>query len=149
MTGRIFKVAFLIALMGSMGTFAEAANRDLTARDAWARATAPGAPAGAAFMVIENRADAGDALVSADAGVADSVELHTHTMDAGVMKMRKVERIAIPAKGETALKPGGLHVMFIGLKAPLVEGQSFNLGLTFEKAGRIVVPVTVRSIWAR
>lgn len=117
--------------------------------DAWSRATPAQAKAGAAFFVVENLGANDDALIAADSEVADSVELHTHVHDGGVMRMRAVERIVVPAGGATALKPGGLHVMLIGLRAPLVEGASFNLGLTFEHAGRIVVPVTVRGIGAR
>jgi len=115
----------------------------------WARATAGMARAGAAFMTIDNPNPQADALIAAEAGVSDVVELHTHVNDNGVMRMRKVPRIAVPANGRVELKPGGLHVMFIGLTAPLKEGQRFDLTLVFEKAGRIVVPVEVKSAKAR
>jgi len=116
---------------------------------AWARASAGMARAGAAFMTLDNSGSADDALIAAEAGVSDAVELHTHIDDGGVMRMRKIERIAVPAHARVDLKPGGLHVMFIGLKAPLAEGQRFDLTLVFEKAGRIVVPVVVKSAKAR
>lgn len=114
----------------------------------WARATAPGAAAGGGFMVLEN-AGAADRLVSAQAGVSAVVELHTMSMEGNVMRMRKLEQgIELPAGGRVALKPGGLHVMFIELKAPLKEGESFPLTLQFEKAGEVSVSVEVMGMGA-
>jgi hypothetical protein len=65
-------------------------------------------------------------------------------MEDNVMMMREVQRIDIPGGGEIRMEPGGLHIMFIGLKAPLEDGQTFPLTLTFEKAGETTVEVTVR-----
>lgn len=115
---------------------------DITVTDPWARASAGHARAGAAFMVLDNTG-ADDKLIKADADVSEKVELHTHINDDGVMRMREVPFIAVP-DGTTDLKPGGLHVMFIGLKAPLEEGSSFPLTLTFEEAGDVTVDVTVK-----
>lgn len=131
------------------GLAAPAAAGDLAVEDVWARASAGAARNGAAFMIIENRGPADDALVAAHAQVSDVVELHTHIDDGGVMRMRRVDRIPLPAGGRVALRPGGLHVMFIGLKAPLAEGMRFDLTLDFEKGGRVLVPVTVRGAGAR
>ncbi|MBN2753193.1 MAG: copper chaperone PCu(A)C [Rhodospirillaceae bacterium] len=121
----------------------------LTVSRVWARASAGMARAGAAFMIIDNSGPETDALIAASAPVSAVVELHTHVNDGGMMRMRQVDRITVPAQGRTELKPGGLHVMFIGLKAPLVEDTHFDLSLVFEKAGRIVVPVTVKSVRTR
>ena len=110
----------------------------------WARASAGMAGAGAAFMDIKN-GGAADRLVAASAGVSKSVELHTHIKEGEVMKMRQVEAIDVPAGGMVHLKPGGLHVMFIGLKAPLKEGETFPLTLTFEQAGDMTVDVDVKA----
>jgi copper(I)-binding protein len=120
---------------------------DLTITDAWARASAGRAPAGAAFMTIEN-AGADDRLIAGDADVSETVELHTHVRDGEVMRMRQVEAIDLPAGETTLLQPGGLHVMFIGLHAPLKEGESFPLTLSFEQAGEVTVTVTVKGVGA-
>ncbi|MBM3557914.1 MAG: copper chaperone PCu(A)C [Alphaproteobacteria bacterium] len=100
----------------------------------WARATAATARNGAAYFTIVNPGAAPDRLLEAKASIADKVELHTHERDGDIMKMRRVDGIEVK-QGETKLAPGGLHIMFLGLKGPLVEGQSFDLTLRFEKAG--------------
>jgi copper(I)-binding protein len=94
-------------------------------------------------MKIANSGDA-DKLVKAMSDVAGTVELHTVEMENNVMKMRPVEFIEIPAKGSAELKPGGFHVMLIGLKKELKPGETFNLTLMFEKAGEQQVQAMVR-----
>jgi periplasmic copper chaperone A len=108
----------------------------------YARATVPGQPAGGGFLTLDNKG-ADDRLLSASAGVSGAVELHSMSMDGDVMRMRQVDAIELPAGKTVALKPGGLHIMFIGLKAPLKAGDSFPLKLKFEKAGEVTVQVTV------
>ena len=108
----------------------------------YARATAPGQPAGGGYLSLSN-AGANDRLLSASAEVSKAVELHTMTMEGDVMRMRQVEGIDIAAGQTVELKPGGLHIMFIGLKAPLKQGESFPMKLTFEKAGEVTVNVKV------
>ncbi|HXF45826.1 MAG TPA: copper chaperone PCu(A)C [Burkholderiaceae bacterium] len=117
---------------------------DLTIEDAWARASAGGQTSGAAYLKIKN-AGAADKLLSASAPVANAVELHTHLMDGTTMRMRKVEAIDVTGGGTTELKPGGLHVMLIGLKAPLKAGEKFPLTLKFERGGEVKVEVEVRT----
>lgn len=104
------------------------------------------AQSGAVFMVIVNHAAGDDRLVAAAAPeVAQMVQLHTHKEDAnGVMQMLEVpEGFVIPGHGDHALARGGDHVMLMGLKQQLKDGDSFTLTLTFEKAGEIVVDVPV------
>lgn len=123
---------------------------DLHIDHPWSRASAgPMQGAGAAFMTIANGGPA-DRLVGASADVSERVELHTHILTAdGVMKMREVAGgIEIPAGETVELKPGGLHVMFMGLKAPLTEGDSFPLTLTFERAGTVTVEVAIEGVAA-
>ncbi len=145
-----FTRAFFVAVAFSLSGFvADALAADIDVGGVWARASAGVARAGAAFMTIENRGGADDALVAAHATVSDAVELHTHVHEGGVMKMRKIDRIPVPAASRVELKPGGLHVMFIGLKRPLKEGETFSLALDFEKGGRVLVPVTVKGVGAR
>lgn len=145
---RTFFAAFCLGL-GVLAVPEADAGPEVASAGAWARATAPQARAGAAFLTIVNPDGVADALIAADSAVADSVELHSHVNDGGVMRMREVDRIELPPDSQTELKPGGLHVMLIGLRAPLAEGDHFDLGLTFEKSGRIVVPVTVKGLGAR
>jgi copper(I)-binding protein len=110
-----------------------------------ARATAAGQPAGGGFMKFENRGTVADRLVSVSADVSASVELHTMSMQGDVMRMRQVDAIELPAGQSVELKPGGLHIMFIGLKAPLKAGETFPLTLRFEKAGEVTVQVNVEA----
>lgn len=114
----------------------------------WARASATkAAKAGGAFMTIHNSGAEGDKLLSASSEVAKRVELHTHTMTGeGVMKMHEVDFVPVPAEGMAKLQPGAYHVMFMGLKAPFVEGQTFPLTLTFAKAGETTVEVKIMGV---
>lgn len=121
---------------------------DLLIAHPWSRATAPTAPTGAVYLTIEN-SGAADRLVSASADVSDTVEIHMSMTDgAGVMQMHPLDGIEIPADGAAVFAPGGTHIMLIGLHAPLKQGGSFPLTLTFEHAGAVTVEVDVRSIGA-
>ena len=141
-------VSFLLALaMASL--FVPAGAQDfklgaLSIEHPYARATAPGQPVGGAFMKIAN-GGADDRLLSVSATNAKSVELHQMTMEGDVMHMRRVDTIALPAGRTTELRPGGYHVMFMGLKAPLKAGDSFPATLKFEKAGEVTVTVKVEA----
>ncbi len=110
----------------------------------YARATAAGQPIGGGFMKFVN-GGGNDKLLSVSAEVSTSVELHEMKMEGDVMKMRQVEGIELPASKTVELKPGGYHVMFIGLKAPLKAGDSFPVKLKFEKAGVVTVDVKVEA----
>ena len=98
---------------------------------------------GAAYMTITTMGKDSDRLVSVTSPVADAVELHTHIMDGNIMRMRPVDGIDVMPGKPTELKPGGFHVMLLGLKHPLVAGSTFPLTLTFEKAGSMSVDVAV------
>jgi copper(I)-binding protein len=114
----------------------------------WSRATPPGAQTGGSYMKLENKG-AADRLVSISTNVADAAELHSMSMEGDVMKMQRLDKgVELPADKTVELKPGGLHIMLVGLKASLKEGQSFPLKLKFEKAGEISVDVKVDSITA-
>lgn len=116
---------------------------------AWARETAPGQVNGGGFLTITNNADQADRLVSASSPAAPTVQLHTMNMDGGIMRMRELpDGLAVPAKGVVELKPGGLHIMFIGLKAPFKPGQTVKLTLRFEKAGAVNVSLPVKPVGA-
>lgn len=110
----------------------------------FARATVPGQPTGGGYLKLIN-GGADDRLLSAQADVSKSVELHVMNMDGDVMRMRQVDDIALPAGKAVALEPGATHIMFVGLKAPLKAGDKFPMKLTFEKAGEVTVTVNVEA----
>jgi len=114
--------------------------------DAWARAMPGGAQTAAAYVTITSTS--ADRLTGVSTPAAQKAELHTMTMDNGVMKMRQVDGIDLPAGKTVALKPGGYHIMLMGLAQPLKEGQTFPLTLTFQKAGTQQVTVAVQKIGA-
>lgn len=118
---------------------------DIMVKDPYARSATSTSVTGAAFMVLMNQSDHDDRLISARSDIAERVELHTHIEDEnGVMQMREVEDgFEVPAGGMHALQRGGDHVMFMGLKAPLQDGDTIAVTLTFEKAGDVVIDVPV------
>jgi periplasmic copper chaperone A len=99
----------------------------------------------AAYMLLRNSGKETDRLVSATSDVAESVEMHVSQTENDVTTMRPVEFIEVPAGGETELKPGGLHIMLIGLKHELKPGDTVKLTLRFEKAGAVSVEAEVRA----
>ena len=112
-----------------------------------ARATVSAQPTGGGYMSFKN-SGAADKLLSASAAVSSSVELHSMTMEGSTMRMRRLDAIALPAATTVVLEPGGLHMMFVGLKAPLKAGESFPLKLRFERAGEVEVQVKVEAAGA-
>ena len=122
---------FAAGLLFSAGVLAGAAD-NVAVQDSYVRLAPPNAPATGAFMVIKNNGDKDIKVVKAANPVSKVTELHTHLNEGGVMKMRPVQAIDIKAKGEAVLKPGGLHVMLIDLKAPMKEGDVVPITLTFD-----------------
>ncbi len=116
---------------------------DLEIIHPWAKPSIGQAKAGAAFVTIINTGAIDDRILAAKSDVAELVELHTHSMDGGVMRMRPVEAIVVPAGDAAKLAPGGHHIMLLNLKSPLVAGESFPITLVFEKAGEITVEVKI------
>ena len=137
---RRFAFAFLLAAALPVAAPA-AAGGALAVEDARARILLPSRP-GAAWLTVRNKGGA-DRLLGAESPAAGRIEIHTHIHEGGVMKMRRVEAIDIPAGGEAALEPGGDHLMLFGLKAGLAPGDSFPLTLLFEKAGPVTVEMRV------
>lgn len=132
-----------VALAAAMPLRAEEGRAgDLVIGHAYAYASIGQAPNGAAFMTIANEGEA-DALVGVESDLARRNELHTHIREDDRVMMRPVERIEVPAHGEATLKPGGDHVMLIGLNAPLKAGTTVAMTLIFEKAGRVPIEVVV------
>ncbi len=123
---------------------------DLEISGAFSRATLPNAPVGGGYLTITNKGAADDRLVSVSSPAAGLSQIHEMKMEGDVMKMNELpDGLVIPAGGTVKLEPGGYHLMFMQLTAPLVEGQSFPVTLTFEKAGAVEVQVEVGSPAAR
>ncbi len=147
---RSFLTATVAALLvgaatlgASAPTFAQPAKAGtISVSHVWARAVPAPVRNSAAYLVIENQG-AADRLLSASAAVAKETQLHTMVMDGGVMKMREVKGVDVPANGRVELKAGGDHVMLLGLSDGLKEGSRFPLRLKFEKAGELTVEVMV------
>ncbi len=98
----------------------------------------------AAYMVLVNNSANADAIVKAESDVAKTVELHNVIMENNVMQMRPVEAIEVPANGQVELKPGGYHVMLIGLTRDLKEGEEVVIKLTTRSGKTIEVKAPVR-----
>lgn len=121
-----------------------AAETDLTITDPYVRLVPPGSTNTVAFMTITNHSNSDRKLVSAESPVAGTVELHTHLHDQGVMRMRQVADIELKAGGRAELKPGGYHVMLIGLKQPLQESERVALTLRFDDGSTKKLEAPVR-----
>jgi periplasmic copper chaperone A len=119
------------------------ATAQVSIDQAWARATAPGAPVAGGYMTVRNKGAAPDRLVGASSVAAARVELHVHLKEGEVVKMRQVAAYDIPANGAFELKPGGAHLMFVQIARPFKEGDRIPVKLRFEKAGEVNVEFTV------
>ncbi|HVH81312.1 MAG TPA: copper chaperone PCu(A)C [Stellaceae bacterium] len=131
-------------IIGICSGTAFAQTGGVAVKDAWARATPGSAQTAAAYATIES--PSGDRLTGASTPVAQKAEIHSMTMDNGVMKMRPVEGVELPPGQQVTLKPGGYHIMLTGLIKPLEVGQSFALTLDFAKAGAKEVTVMVEKV---
>ncbi|TCK02546.1 copper chaperone PCu(A)C [Marinobacterium mangrovicola] len=119
---------------------------DVSIDGAYARAIPPGQPNSAAFMQITNNGTAAVTLTGAKTSVASVAELHNHIQDEGVMRMRRVDGIELPAGETVSLQPGGLHVMLIGLEKNLAEGDSVDLTLEFSDGSEEALQMPVQPV---
>ena len=123
---------------------------DLSLLAPFSRATPPGARVGGGYVTITNNGTAPDRLVGAEAAFAERVEIHDMKVEDGVMRMTPLPDGLVIQPGESvALKPGSFHLMFMRLRAPLVEGENRSVTLVFERAGRVELTIPVGSIAAR
>lgn len=136
------KKTLLTVLLASSTLFAS--NFEL--KDPYVRATPPGLPNSAAFMTVVNNGDKDVAIVKATSKVSKVVELHTHDMKDGVMKMYQVPKIDVASKSETVLKPGGFHIMLIGLYNPLKVGETVELTLELSNGETKTITAPVKTV---
>jgi copper(I)-binding protein len=117
---------------------------ELTVTGAWSRTTPPGIPVGVVYLTITNDTGKSDRLLKLKTAAASSVEVHRTETIEGVARMREVSMLHV-APGETVkFEPGGMHLMLMGLKGPLVEGKTFELELLFEVSGPRKIKVAVK-----
>lgn len=115
----------------------------LTIVHPWARATVGTTRPGAVYVTLVNRARAADRLIGAESPRAARIEMHRSSMAGGVMRMERIDGVDLPARATVKFEPGGLHLMLMGLKAPLAVKTDLPLTLIFEKAGRVEVKAKV------
>ena len=140
-------VACTVLLTAGTATAQDFKAGALTLKQPWTRATA--GTVGAGFVEIVNGGKTADQLVSASSPASDRMEIHTMTMERGIMRMRPLpDGIVIPPGATASLRPGGNHLMLIGLKAPLAQGQTVPVTLTFRRAGPVKVQLTVEAAGA-
>jgi copper(I)-binding protein len=137
----VFFVTCLLIANGAVGQTGQ-----LEIKTPWARATPDRAENGAAYLTIVSPTT--DRLTAASSPVAKKVELHTMLMEGGVMKMRPLAAVDIPAGQAVTLSPGGTYIMLLDLTRPLREGQSFPLTLSFDHAGPRQVTVAIENLVA-
>ncbi len=136
--------------LASMPIFAaEDAAGSVSVADPYVRAVPPGQRSSAAFMTLRNGSGTELAVVSAESPASKIVELHTHINEGGMMRMRQIEKIVVPAQGRTLLKPGGLHVMLIELRQALKAGDEVPVTLVFQDGSRKTIQAPVRKIKTR
>ena len=143
---RIGIVALTLPLVLGARVSAEGIADRITVNDPYVRAVPPVVKTSAAFMQLQNSDPAEQFLVSASTPAAEAVELHMHTMDDGVMRMRQIAHIHLPPNKTVSLEPGGLHIMLFDLKTPLKPGDKVPMTLTFEDGSSKEITAEVRSV---
>jgi len=146
-SGRAVRVLAAAAVVSTAAYGHSVSHGDLVLDHPYAVPSLAGVNNGAAYLRgIKNQGDQPERLLSASTPVAERVELHRMTLDADVMHMRPVQAIELPAQSSTALRHGGqYHLMLIGLKRPLKDGERFDMTLNFERAGSQTVKVWVQT----
>lgn len=145
LTQYCFGIIFIIGFVISSNLEPQAVTNGPTihVHKAWARATPPNAKNTAVYMVLQNSGPANELLLEVKTPVATVVEIHTAIYEKGMISMRRLENLSIPAQGSTTLKPGSTHMMLFGLKGPLKTGTYIDLSLHFKHAEKIQLRVPV------
>jgi copper(I)-binding protein len=149
---RPYAIAAAALALGALNTLPAAAHEfhrlgDIVIEQPWSRATP--VKVGGAYMTLRNNGAVADRLIKVASPLAEKGEIHETKVEGGMAMMRPVEGIELkPRGGSVQLKPGGLHVMLMGLKGPLKEGERIKLVLTFERAGTIEIEARVEKAGA-
>jgi hypothetical protein len=145
---RFALVGAAVVLISSMAAAEIYSAGGLQIDSPWARATPKGATVGAGYLTITNKGAEADRLIGGSAAPAARFEVHTTVMENGVARMRPVTGLEIKPGETVTLAPGGMHVMLMGLKQPLRQGQTVKGTLVFEKAGTVAIEFAVQGIGA-
>jgi hypothetical protein len=126
--------------------FAQQGLAQLVVEDGYIRGLPPGQKVTAAFMTLRNPGAQDVILTSASSPVAEKLEFHQHSHEGGMMRMREVEQLLVPAAGELRLSPGNLHLMLFGLRQVLREGDTVALELCAADAACQTIELPVVSV---
>jgi len=129
-----------------VGSFALLSALSIEVKEPYARATPVNTPNSAAFMTLENKTNKDVSLIEVISDIAQATELHTSDVKDGVRTMYKVDKVDIPANSSTILKPGGFHIMFIGLKKPLKVGETIEINLKFSNDTTQTIKAEVKDV---
>jgi copper(I)-binding protein len=147
---KIWLLAILVSLWGAAAAAETFKVGSIEVDNPWARATPKGAPVGGAYMTITNKGAEPDRLIGVSSPVANQAEVHQMAMDNGVMSMRPVSGGLEIKPGQTVvLNPNSFHLMLMGLKQPLTQGERMKATLDFARAGKLDVEFVVESIGAQ
>jgi copper(I)-binding protein len=140
------KFVLLVLLFFTFYSMVFAASK-IEVKDAWVSAPPPRSSLAASYMLIANKGDEDDRLIKLSSSVSDYAEIHATTVnEKGVASMKKLDALDIPSGKVIAIKPGGYHIMLIGLKKPLETGDRVELSLQFERFGTINVQAEVKKM---
>lgn len=145
---RVASIGLVLLAIGGMSRAETYSAGNLVISNPWARATPGGATVGAGYLSITNKGSEPDKLIGGSLAPAARFQVHVTVMENGIAKMRPVQGLEIRPGETIEFKPGGMHVMFMGLKQPLKQGQMLKGTLVFEKAGTVAVEFSVQGIGA-
>jgi len=152
MTGKLLLLILSAVLAAAASAAEQAGGAKIQVEGAWARRAAmmtggdskAGSGNGAVYATLVNPGKGHDVLIAAASDAAGAVEIHESYQDMGMMMMRPVKKIDVPAGKKVEMKPGGYHIMLINLKRELKAGESIGVTLQFQNAGKIPVTATIR-----
>jgi copper(I)-binding protein len=147
--GTFILALFLALILGGQSRAQTPGATTVAVEQPWARATPAGAKTGAAYATLINNGSSADSLLGATTPIAEKVQFHKETEDNGISRMRELRTVGLGPQQKVVFKPGDMHIMLVGLKQPLKQGETFPLTLNFEKAGKIDVKVSVAGVGAR
>jgi copper(I)-binding protein len=136
-------LCLVTAALAAPLAWAQSAATGVKVENAWARATAPGQKTGSVYVDLTSGSDA--ALVAAGSPLAERAELHSMSTEGGVMRMRALPRVELPAGRTVKLAPGGMHVMLVDLKQPLKPGDKVPLILSVQSSGSALTTLKIEA----
>lgn len=137
---------FLLLLIFSQISFistAQSKQEDIIIEKLYVRASIPGSNISSAYMKISNNGEKAVTLIDASSNISPRVEIHQHTLEAGMMRMRKLDDVTIGANEHITLQPSGLHLMLFDIREPLKSQQTIEMTLRFSDKKTVFIQVPV------